>query len=95
VIKRNDDKLGIIMNGILLIGIFISCLITNIMGIKKTAPIAYLERTKKNNDVPSSKAIFAEFGTNANAMDETMTKTIPTLSLTFSPKYCISKVWLF
>ena len=32
---------------------------------KISPPIAYLEKTKKKRDEPSSRAIFAEFGTNA------------------------------
>ena len=41
------------------------------------APIAYLEKTKKKRDDPSSSAIFAELGTKANKTDETKTKNIP------------------
>ena len=42
-----------------------------------SAPIAYLEKTKKKRDDPSSSAIFAELGTKANKTDETKTKNIP------------------
>ena len=41
------------------------------------APIAYLEKTKKKRDEPSSSAIFAELGTKANKTDENKTKKIP------------------
>ena len=41
------------------------------------APIAYLEKTKKKRDEPSSSAIFAELGTKANKTDESKTKKIP------------------
>ena len=41
------------------------------------APIAYLEKTKKKRDDPSSSAIFAELGTKAKKTDETRTKNIP------------------
>tara|TARA_B100001109_G_scaffold68662_1_gene55946 strand:+ start:294 stop:551 length:258 start_codon:yes stop_codon:yes gene_type:complete len=41
------------------------------------APITYLEKTKKKRDEPSSNAIFAELGTNANKTDENKTKKIP------------------
>ena len=44
---------------------------------KMRAPIAYLEKTKKKRDEPSSSAIFAELGTKANKTDETKTKNIP------------------
>jgi len=44
---------------------------------KMRAPIAYLEKTKKKRDEPSSSAIFAELGTKANNTDESKTKNIP------------------
>ena len=44
---------------------------------KISPPIAYLEKTKKNRDEPSSRAIFAEFGTKAKKKDDNKTIKIP------------------
>ena len=41
------------------------------------APIAYLEKTKKKRDEPTTRAIFADIGTKAKNTDETKTKNIP------------------
>ena len=46
---------------------------------KINPPIAYLEKTKKKRDEPSSRAIFAEFGTNAKKKDDNKTIKIPVL----------------
>lgn len=44
---------------------------------KINPPIAYLEKTKKKRDEPSSRAIFAEFGTKAKKKDDNKTIKIP------------------
>jgi hypothetical protein len=41
------------------------------------APIAYREKTKKKREEPSSKAIFAELGTNAKNTDDNKTNSTP------------------
>ena len=45
-------------------------------------PIAYLENTRKKRDEPSSRAIFAEFGTNAKKKDDIKTTKIPVFIIT-------------
>ena len=49
---------------------------------KITPPIAYLEKTKKKRDDPSSRAIFAEFGTKAIKKDDNKTIKIPVFIVT-------------
>ena len=49
---------------------------------KISPPIAYLEKTKKNRDEPSSRAIFAEFGTKAKKKDDNKTIKIPVFIIT-------------
>ena len=49
---------------------------------KITPPIAYLEKTKKKRDEPSSRAMFAEFGTNAKKKDDNKTIKIPVFIIT-------------
>lgn len=49
---------------------------------KINPPIAYLEKTKKKRDEPSSRAIFAEFGTNAKKKDDNKTTKIPVFIIT-------------
>ena len=49
---------------------------------KINPPIAYLEKTKKKRDEPSSRAIFAEFGTKAKKKDDNKTTKIPVFIIT-------------
>ena len=49
---------------------------------KINPPIAYLEKTKKKRDEPSSRAIFAEFGTKAKKKDDNKIMKIPVFIIT-------------
>ena len=49
---------------------------------KISPPIAYLEKTKKKRDEPSSRAIFAELGTKAKKKDDNKTIKIPVFIIT-------------
>ena len=66
-----------ITRGMLVIGMINFPFIKIINKNKINPPIAYLEKTKKNRDEPSSRAIFAEFGTKAKKKDDNKTIKIP------------------
>ena len=68
--------------GILATGISNSPFIKIMNKNKINPPIAYLEKTKKKRDEPSSRAIFAEFGTNAKKKDDNKTTKIPVFIIT-------------
>ena len=68
--------------GILATGISNAPLIKIMNKNKISPPIAYLEKTKKKRDEPSSRAIFAEFGTNAKKKDDNKITKIPVFIIT-------------
>ncbi len=71
-----------ITRGMLVIGMINFPFIKIINKNKINPPIAYLEKTKKKRDEPSSRAIFAEFGTKAKKKDDNKTIKIPVFIIT-------------